>query len=114
MRLGEEGEGLAEKFLRKKGYNILQRNFKTSIGEIDIIALDKEYLVFIEVKSRKSLEYGQPFEAVNRHKRRKIANVAMLFLKKLKEIPPCRFDVVSVYYDNGRAEFDLIKDAFEV
>ena len=114
MRLGEKGEGLAEKFLRKKGYNILKRNFKTSIGEIDIIALDKECLVFIEVKSRKSLEYGQPFEAVNSHKRRKIAKVAMLYLKKLKEIPPCRFDVVSVYYDNGRAEFDLIKDAFEV
>ena len=114
MSLGEKGEGLAEKFLRKKGYKILQRNFKTRIGEIDIIASDGDYLVFVEVKSRKSLEYGQPFEAVNRHKRRKIANVAMMYLKRLKEVPPCRFDVVSVYYEHDRPEFELIKDAFEV
>ena len=114
MSLGEKGEGLAEKFLRKNGYKILQRNFKAKTGEIDIIANHGEYLVFIEVKSRKSLQYGQPFEAVTRHKRRKIKNTALLYLKKLKEIPPCRFDVVSVYYDHDRVELEIIKDAFEV
>ena len=114
MKLGQRGEDLAASYLKKKGYIIIHRNFKTMIGEIDIIARDRDDLVFIEVKTRESLEYGQPFESVNRNKRRKIANVAMLYLKKLKDIPHCRFDVVSVYYEQGRAEFNLIQDAFEM
>ena len=114
MKLGEKGEGLAVKFLMKKGYRIIRRNYKTRIGEIDVIAADKDTLVFIEVKTRESLQYGQPFEAVDRFKRRKIANVAMLYLKTLKEIPPCRFDIVSIYFENGRPEFELIRDAFEI
>jgi putative endonuclease len=114
VKLGQRGEDLAAYYLKKKGYKIIHRNFKTMIGEIDIIARDRDDLVFIEVKTRESLEYGQPFESVNRNKRRKIANVAMLYLKKLKDIPSCRFDVVSVYYKEGRPEFDLIKDAFEM
>ena len=114
MNLGERGEGLAVGFLLENGYKIITKNFRTRIGEIDIIARDNKTLVFVEVKTRESLEYGRPFESVNKHKRRKIANVALLYLKKLREIPPCRFDVVSVYYDQGRPEFELIKDAFEV
>ncbi len=114
MRLGEKGEGLAVKFLKKKGYKIIKQNYKTPIGEIDILAKDKETLVFIEVKTRESVEYGLPFEAVNSHKKRKIANVALLYLKRFKEIPPCRFDIVSIYYKQGKPEFELIKDAFEL
>ncbi len=114
MKLGEIGEGLASKFLKGHGYKIIKRNYKTAIGEIDIIAEDGGTLVFIEVKTRENTAYGQPFEAVNRHKRRKIANVALLYLKGLKEIPPCRFDVVSVCVTAGRQELKLIKDAFEV
>jgi len=114
VKLGQRGEDLAASYLQKKGYKIIQRNYKTMIGEIDIIARDRDDLVFIEVKTRESLEYGHPFESVNKNKRRKIANVAMLYLKRLKDIPPCRFDVVSVYYEQGRAEFNLIQDAFEM
>lgn len=114
MKLGQRGENLAVAYLRKKGYKIIEQNYKTRIGEIDIIAIDGKTLVFIEVKTRESLEYGHPFESVNKNKRRKIANVAMLYLKRLKDIPPCRFDVVSVYYEQGRAEFNLIQDAFEM
>ena len=113
MKLGEKGEGVAVKFLRKRGYKIIVQNFTTRIGEIDIIARDGETLAFIEVKTRESIEYGQPFEAVNKFKKRKIVNVATLYLKKLKDIPPCRFDVVSIYYENGKPEVDLITDAFE-
>ncbi len=113
MRLGEKGEGVAVKFLKKKGYKIIIQNFKTRIGEIDIIARDGKTLAFIEVKTRESIEYGQPFEAVNKFKRRKIVNVATLYLKRLKDIPQCRFDVVSIYYENGMAEVELITDAFE-
>ncbi len=114
MKLGEKGEELAVKFLKKQGYKIIRQNYRTPIGEIDIIAKDGETLVFIEVKTRESIEYGMPFEAINRLKKRKIANVALLYLKKFKEMPPCRFDVVSIYYEKGKPEFELIKDAFEV
>ncbi len=114
MKLGKKGEKLAVKFLRKKGYKVIKQNYKTRIGEIDIIAKDRETLAFIEVKTRESIEYGLPFEAVNRAKKKKIANVALLYLKKVKEIPPCRFDIVSIYYEQDKPEFELIKDAFEV
>lgn len=114
MKLGEKGEGLAVKFLKKKGYKIIKQNYKTPIGEIDIIAKDKKFLVFIEVKTRDSIEYGLPFEAVNNAKKRKIANVALLYLKRLREIPPCRFDVVSICFEQNNPEFKLIKDAFEI
>lgn len=114
MKLGEKGEKLAIKFLKKQGYKLIKRNYKTRIGEIDIIAKDRETLVFIEVKTRESIEYGLPFEAVNRAKKKKIANVALLYLKKVKEIPPCRFDIVSIYYEQDKPKFELIKDAFEV
>ncbi len=114
MKLGHKGEGLAVKYLKRRGYRIIQRNFKTSMGEIDIIARDRETLVFIEVKTRESLEYGQPFESVTRAKRRKIANVATLFLKKLRDVPQCRFDIVSICHKKGKPEVDLIRDAFEI
>ncbi len=114
MKLGEKGEGLAVKFLKKKGYKIIKQNYKTPIGEVDIIAKEGETLVFIEVKTRESVEYGLPFEAVNSFKRRKIVNVALLYLKRFKEIPPCRFDVISIYYEKGKPEFELIKEAFEI
>jgi len=114
VKLGEKGERLACKFLEQKGYRIISRNFKTSLGEIDIIAKDKDALVFIEVKTRVSLQYGRPFESVNRNKRRKIANVALLYLKKLKEVPVCRFDIVSIYHKKEDPVFELIKDAFEI
>ena len=114
MKLGEKGEGLAVTYLRKKGYKIITRNYKTRIGEIDIIAMEEDTLVFVEVKTRESIAYGKPFEAVDYFKKRKIANVAMLYLKQLKEVPPCRFDVVSIYYEEGNPECALIRDAFEV
>jgi putative endonuclease len=114
VRPGQEGEGIAARYLRRLGYSIVKTNFKTRIGEIDIIAWEGDTLVFVEIKSRESLTFGQPFEAVTMRKRRKIANVAMLYLKEIHDIPPCRFDVVSVYYEKGRAECELIRDAFEV
>ncbi len=114
MSLGQKGERLAVKFLRKKGYRIKEKNFKTGFGEIDVIAYDMDTLVFVEVKTRETLTFGQPFEAVNRSKIRKIAKVAMFYLSKLSEVPPCRFDVVSIQYKEGSADCELIKDAFEV
>lgn len=114
MKLGEKGEELARRFLKKKGYKLIKQNYKTPLGEIDIIAKDKDTLVFVEVKTRESIEFGYPFESVNYVKRQKIAKVAMSYLKRFKEVPPCRFYVVSIYYDSDRPEFELIKDAFEI
>ena len=113
--LGSDGEAFAAEFLRKKGYRIIAKNYKTSIGEIDIVAKDGDTLVFFEVKTRTSESFGYPFEAVNDHKRRKIKNVALLFLKKMKEEVPARFDVLSISIaENGRKEITHIQDAFEV
>ncbi len=114
MSLGKEGEELAGKFLKKNGYMLVEKNYKTPMGEIDIIARDKETLVFLEVKTRESLEFGMPFEAVNYRKRQKIAKVALSYLKRVKETPSCRFDVLSIYCKDSKPEFELIKDAFEV
>ncbi len=114
MSLGKEGEELAVRFLKKKGYRVIEKNYRTPFGEIDIIAKDKDAIVFIEVKTREGTDFGQPFEAVNIHKRQKIAKVALSYLKRFKEEPRCRFDVVSILYKGKNAEIELLKDAFEV
>jgi putative endonuclease len=113
MRLGERGEWLAAKFLKENGYNIVEQNYKTPLGEIDIIAQDNGTLAFVEVKTRESIEYGMPYESVDRTKRRRISRVALLYLKRFEELPLCRFDVLSICYKNGAPQFELIKDAFE-
>ena len=70
--LGSKGEDLAIQFLKKKGYRIIDRNYKTSVGEIDIIARDGNTIVFVEVKTRTDDSFGYPFEAVNKKKRQKL------------------------------------------
>jgi putative endonuclease len=113
--LGIKGETLAVKFLKGEGYRIITRNYKTSFGEIDIIAKDGDTIVFVEVKTRSDEFFGQPFEAVNKRKRQKMKNLALLYLKKQKEEFPVRFDVLSIFYrDNGKREIEHIKDAFEI
>ena len=118
LKLGRKGEEEAVKFIKKQGYRILQTNFKTKSGEIDIIAEDKKVVAFIEVKTRATGEYGSPLEAVNYHKRKKIALVANQFLTRHKvENRECRFDIVAILArsdDPKTWEIDLIKDAFSV
>ncbi len=114
MSLGKKGEELAEGYLRKQGYKIIEQNYKTPFGEIDIIARHNDALVFIEVKTRESIEFGLPFESVTRSKRRKITNVALSYLKRFQDLPPCRFDVLSICYKDRKPEFELIRDAFEI
>jgi putative endonuclease len=113
--LGTEGEDLAVAFLREKGYRIISRNYKNSVGEIDIIAQDRETVVFIEVKTRANTYFGYPFESVHSRKRQKLKNLALLYLKKRGEEVPVRFDVLSITCaENGSREIEHIKDAFEV
>lgn len=112
--LGKEGEELALKFLKKNGYRILEKNYRTVFGEIDIIARDKDIIVFIEVKTRADDSFGNPFEAVTYKKREKIRKVALCYLKKIRKEPPSRFDVLSINIEDGKKQIEHIKDAFEV
>ena len=95
--LGKKGENVAAHYLKKKGYKIVDKNFTTPFGEIDIIAWDGATLVFIEVKTRKSARYGHPFESVTRQKIKKISKVALYYLKRFKTIPRARFDVLDIF-----------------
>ena len=96
---GRPGELLAEKFLRKKGYEILERNFRCSLGEIDLIAKEGGEIVFLEVKSRKGTAFGFPEEQITWKKRRKLWRLAEFYLKRCRQDSPARIDIVSVLLD---------------
>ena len=113
--LARYGENEAAAYLKANGYRILERNFRTPLGEIDIIALDKSVVCFVEVKARSSENFGSPKEAVSSSKQRQIAKAALVFLKDRKLLDrSSRFDVVSVIMRGGKPEIELIKDAFEL
>ena len=115
LYLGKKGEEEAHNWLRKEGYKVLARNYKTRLGEIDIIAKDKDTVCFIEVKARGSDRFGLPQEAVSRAKQDRIARVAMGFLKENNLLTQeARFDIVSVIYSKSSCELELIKNAFEL
>ena len=96
--IGSDREEAAAAYLAAKGYKILARNFRTRQGEIDLVARDGKYLVFVEVKYRKSGSAGTPLEAVSPLKQRQISKIALFYLNRYKLGPdqPVRFDVVGV------------------
>ena len=109
---GKKSEIIISKFLKEKGYKILKTNYKNKIGEIDIIAQDKNYLVFVEVKARLSRAFGDPAEAVDVRKQLKIRKVAQLYLIKTgKTEYNCRFDVITLLGDEN-PQINHIIDAF--
>lgn len=116
LELGRAGEKLAASLLRKNGYRILEKNYKTRLGEIDIIAKDRDAFCFVEVKTRHSQKFGLPAESLLRHKQRQIAKSALVYLKANNLLDKsARFDVVSVTYAQGEPpRLDLIKNAFEL
>lgn len=91
---GKLGEQLAADTLRKKGYEILEQNFSNKFGEIDIIAKDKNTLVFVEVKTKIGEDFGLPEEMVSRGKLSRVRNMATMYMNG--ELLPCRIDVVAV------------------
>lgn len=111
---GKYGEWLAARYLKKGGYTILERNYKNPIGEIDIIAMDGEQLVFVEVKTRSSDEFGEPCEAIDYKKRRKIINTARLYLKKRGVMPAVRFDLIGITLGGTGRKVGHMKDIFEL
>jgi putative endonuclease len=114
--LGESGEDLACAALERRGYAILERRYRTRIGEIDIVARDGDVLVFVEVKTRRSSRFGQPTEAVTVAKRRRVALMAADYLARRRpRDSPCRFDVVAVTIgEHGPPCVDVIPGAFSV
>ncbi len=111
-KTGAEYEEKAAAWLEKQGMRILERNYRCRQGEIDLIAMDGRYLVFVEVKYRKDLQSGHPAEAVDVKKQKKIARSAMYYCmeRKISQDQPYRFDVVSILGD----ETEHIKDAFGI
>ncbi len=113
-KTGNKGEDLAASILVKKGYQIVERNYRYGKGEIDLIAKDGDVLVFIEVKTRKNLEYGPPELAVTKGKQRQIRKIAEAYLYE-KEITnsDCRMDVIAVqFYQNQKPRINHIENAF--
>lgn len=115
LRLGKSGEKQAYDFLRDNGYKVLFKNYRTTFGEIDIIARDKDTLCFIEVKTRSSDRFGLPKEAVGERKQQQISKAALFFLKENNMLErKSRFDVVSVILSENKRTVELLKDAFSL
>lgn len=101
--LGQRGEAVAARFLRRRGYKILARGDRSGSGELDLVALDGKTIVFIEVKTRRSQGAGHPAEAVDARKQRRLTRLAVSFLKRHQLLSyPARFDVVAVTWPKGR------------
>ncbi len=110
--IGNIGEDVATRYLEKLGYKILERNFRCKSGEIDIIAQDKDEIVFIEVKTRKVLSYGDPAESVNEPKQKHIYKAGEYYLFINDSLDSfIRIDVVEVYVNNDNYEINHIKKA---
>ena len=112
---GRKAESIAIRQLKKAGYKIVVRNFRTRIGEIDIIAKDGQTIAFVEVKARKTERFGHPKLAVNAAKQRKISMVALQYLKSTgQSMAKARFDVVAVTAMSVDPQIEIIKNAFEL
>ena len=107
--LGNIGEKLALDLLKSKGYKILETNFSTKFGEVDIVAMHQNTLKFIEVKTRKSLKYGRPEEAVNRQKLEKIKTVANIYTTTNNlGGHPQQIEVVSIFLSESNKHMEII------
>ena len=113
MRFGKLGEDLACSELEKRGYTILARGYRTRAGELDIVARDREYLVFVEVKARQDGSFGDPEEAVTLQKQQKLVWMATDYISRNDLLNvPCRFDVVGINTGTTPPTVTIIADAF--
>ncbi len=113
---GQEGESAAEQYLRHKGYRIVARNLRSSVGELDLVAEDGQVLVFVEVMARRTDAFGGAIHAVHQRKQEKLIQLAAQYLARhhLKD-RPCRFDVVLLQgTDAVASQIEHIQNAFEV
>ncbi len=115
LPLGNSGENSAIQFLKDEGCTILERNYRTRFGEIDIIAQDGDFIVFVEVKTRRSIRCGNPFEAVDIRKQRRISKVALDYItRRGLHDTPARFDVIAVTPQRGGLpRIEIIRNGFD-
>jgi putative endonuclease len=113
--LGERGERAAARFLKRRGYKILARGDRLVPGELDLVALDRDTVVFVEVKTRRSADAGHPAEAVTPAKQRRLTRLAVTFLKRHGLLEHrARFDVIAVTWPEGqRPLLEHFQNAFE-
>ncbi|WP_276620076.1 YraN family protein [Syntrophomonas wolfei] len=111
--LGLWGEELAAQYLGKKGYKILERNFYTRYGELDLVCEKDDNIVFVEVKTRRSTRFGSPEEAITPRKMGNMKKAAILYLKSSPRFfPEISFDVVSILVEDGKSRINHIINAF--
>mgnify|MGYP000948424713 CR=1 FL=1 len=110
--LGQKGEDLATQYLVKKGYRIVERNWRLHGYEIDIIAEDKEFIVFVEVKTRSSLQWGNPEDFVDSTRQKRMVKAADFYLQMNFIDKPARFDIIGAIWNGLSMELDHIEDAF--
>jgi putative endonuclease len=115
QQYGAQSESLAARLLKQRGYTILETNYRTPLGEIDIIARDRDTIVFVEVKARRSLGFGGPKWAVTPKKQRKISMVALYYLKTTRQSQAkARFDVVAIRSLTEPPQVEIIRNAFDL
>ncbi|MCP3930910.1 MAG: YraN family protein [Bacteroidetes bacterium] len=113
IETGKKGEQLAREYLEKKGYRILETNWRHSRAEIDIIAKEEEVLVFIEVKTRSYDTLGKPEEFVTPHKEQLMVKAASVYMEKINHDWEIRFDIIAIIIpDKGEPVLQHIEDAF--
>lgn len=113
QHFGKKSERLAAEFLKRTGYHILETNYRSTVGEIDIIAKDRGTIVFVEVKARNTSSFGSPKGAVTRAKQRKISMAALDYLKRSGKMgTSARFDVVAIDTAAGKTDIEVVKNAF--
>lgn len=116
LNFGKASENTAAEYLKRQGYCILEVNYRTKLGEIDIVAKEGRAVCFIEVKSRSSSAFGLPKEAVDKRKQHKLSRCALVYLKE-KHLynQSCRFDILSILdNEQNQPHFELLRDAFEL
>jgi len=111
--LGSRGEKLALNFLKKQRFTLLEKNYHCRFGEIDLIMMDQSYLVFIEVRYRKSKEYGGALESIDQSKQDKLRRSAEFYLSNSNNRnTPCRFDILCLDGELNNPNYQWIKNAF--
>lgn len=115
-RLGNSGENLAAEYLERQGFQILERQWRSRFGELDLVAVDSETIVFVEVKTRATMAAGDPTEAITRAKQKKITQSALAYLKRRGWLQRrSRIDVVSILWQgqNGQPDIRHYRSAFD-
>ena len=111
---GTAAEDFALRYLEARGLTLVTRNFRCRVGELDLILRDGGQLVFVEVRSRRSSQFGTPAESVTRTKQQRLLRAAAFYLQRQRLDLPCRFDVVAILQTGNEPRVEWIRDAFQL